>query len=154
MYREYTKAAQRLETKGGGNKQQNPYPYLEPSHSKKLIREEGFKTINTLTQDQRLHTKEYFSLWSENSSFPKANKFLSFQTNQNIHKGAICQAFLQVFTTKAPCQPRRVSFTEPKRTQTTVFFPCEFIWLKTRTPTSSEFRSLSITKLLLVYLGM
>ena len=65
----------------------NPYPYLEPSHSKKLTREEGLKTINTLTQDQRLHTKEYFNLWSENSSFPKANKFLSFQTDQNIQKG-------------------------------------------------------------------
>ena len=33
-------------------------PYLEPSQSKKLTREEGLKTIDTLTQDQRLHTKE------------------------------------------------------------------------------------------------
>ena len=38
------------------------FPYLEPSQSKKLIREEGLKTIDTLTQDQILHTKEYFSL--------------------------------------------------------------------------------------------
>ena len=34
------------------------FPYLEPSQSKKLIREEGLKTIDILTQDQRLHTKE------------------------------------------------------------------------------------------------
>ena len=86
----------------------SPCPYLEPSYSKKLTREEGLKTINTLTQDQRLHTKEYFSLWSENTSFPKANKFLSFQTDQNIHKGVICHAFLRVFPTNAPCHPRRV----------------------------------------------
>ena len=68
-------------------------PYLEPSQSKKLTREEELKTIDTLTQDQRLHTKEYFSLWSENFSFPKANKFLSFQTDRKIQKGVICQAF-------------------------------------------------------------
>ena len=32
------------------------------------------KSIDTLTQDQRLHTKEFFNLWSENSSLPNANK--------------------------------------------------------------------------------
>ena len=108
----------RLETKEG-ERNNNPYPYLEPSHSKKLTKEKGLKTINTLTQDQRLHTKECFSFWSESTSFPKANKFLTFQTNQNIHKGAICHAFLRVFPTNAPCHPRRVSLTEPKRTQAT-----------------------------------
>ena len=64
-------------------------PYLEPNQSKKLIREDGLKTIDTLTQDQILHTKEFFNLWSENSSLPNANKFFSFQTDQNIHKGTI-----------------------------------------------------------------
>ena len=90
-------------------------PYLEPNQSKKLTSEEGFKTIDTLTQDQRLHTKEFFNLWSESSSLPNANIFLSFQTNQNIHKGVICQAFLRTFPTNASCHPRRVSFLEQER---------------------------------------
>ena len=51
---------------------------LESIQSKKLTREEGLKTKEILTQDQRLHTKEYFNLWSESSSFLKANLFLSF----------------------------------------------------------------------------
>ena len=106
----------RLETKEG-ERNNNPYPYLEPCHSKKLTREKGLKTIHTLTQDQRLHTKKCFSLWSENTSFPKTNKFLSFQTDQNIHKGVICHTFLRFFPTNAPCHPRRVSLTEPERTQ-------------------------------------
>ena len=45
-----------------GRRKEITYPYLEPSHSKKLTREEGLKTISTLTQDQRLHAKEYFNL--------------------------------------------------------------------------------------------
>ena len=90
-------------------------PYLEPNQSKKLTSEGGFKNIDTLTQDQRLHTKEFFNLWSESSSLPDANIFLSFQTVQNIHKGVICQTFLRVFPTKALCHPRRVSFIEQER---------------------------------------
>ena len=45
------------QTRNQGERNNNSYPYLEPSHSKKLTREKGLKTINTLTQDQRLHTK-------------------------------------------------------------------------------------------------
>ena len=85
----------------------------------KLTSKEGLKTIDTLTQDQRLHTKEFFNLWSKSSSLSNANIFLSFQTVQNIHKGIIYQAFLWVFPTKAPCHPRRVFFTEQERIQAT-----------------------------------
>ena len=85
----------------------------------KLTSKEGLKTIDTLTQDQRLHTKEFFNLWSKSSSLSNANIFLSFQTVQNIHKGIIYQAFLWVFPTKAPCHPRRVFFTEQERIQVT-----------------------------------
>ena len=102
------------QTLNQGRGKNNPYPYLEPSHSKKLTREQGLKIINTLTQDHKLHTKKRFSLQSESTSSPKANKFLSFHTDQNIHKGAICHAFLRVFPTNAPCHPRRVSLTEPR----------------------------------------
>ena len=93
--------------------------YLDPNQSKKLTREEELKTIDTLTQDQKLHTKEFFNLWSESSSLPNANKFFSFQTDQNIHKKAICQAFLRAFPTNALCHPRRVYFTEQERIQAT-----------------------------------
>ena len=114
VYMEYTKGAQRLKPKGIETKNIT-CPYLELNQSMKLTSEEGLKTIDTLTQDQRLHTKEFFNLWSESSSLPNANIFLSFQTAQNIHKGAICQAFLRAFPTKAPCYPRRVSFIEQER---------------------------------------
>ena len=76
--------------------------------------------METLTQDQRLHTKEYFNLWSESSSFPKVSLFLSFQTDQNIHKGVICQALLRLFLTKTPFHPRRVAFTVHERVQDTL----------------------------------
>ena len=36
-----------------------------------------------------MHTKEYFNLWSESSPFAKAKKFLSFQTDQKIHKDLV-----------------------------------------------------------------
>ena len=42
VYREYTKTAQRLETKGGGKKQHFTNPYLEPRQSKKLTRKDPF----------------------------------------------------------------------------------------------------------------
>ena len=42
---------------------------------------------------------------------------LSFQTEQNIHKGVICQAFLWVFATNSSCHLRRVSFTIHERVQ-------------------------------------
>ena len=60
VYREYTKTAQSRTPRGKGVKH-TIFPYFEPNQSKKLTREEGLKTIDTLIQDQRLHTKEYFS---------------------------------------------------------------------------------------------
>ena len=69
-------------------------PYLESNQLMKITNEKGLKSIDTLTQNQRLHTKEFLNLWSESSSLPNANRFLSFQTVQNIYKGAACQAFL------------------------------------------------------------
>ena len=52
----------------------------------KLTSEEELKTIDTLTQDQRLRTKGFFNLWSQSSSLPNANIFISLQIVQNIHK--------------------------------------------------------------------
>ena len=63
----------------------------------KLTSEKGLKSIDTLIQDQRLHTKEFFNLWSESSSLPNTNIFLSFHTIQNIHKGTICHAFYELY---------------------------------------------------------
>ena len=94
-------------------------PCLEPNQSMKLTSEEGLKSIDTLTQDLRLHTKEFFNLWSENSSLLNTQIFLSFHTVQNKHKGAICQAFLRTLPIKAPCHPRRVFFIEQERIQAT-----------------------------------
>ena len=102
------KRSPKAQTKGEGIETKNiTCPYLEPNQSKKLTREEGLKTIDILTQDQRLHTKEFFNLWSESSSLPKANIFLFFQTNQNIHKETICQAFLRAFPHKHPMPPKK-----------------------------------------------
>ena len=69
----------------------------------KLTRELGLISTNTLDQDHRLHTKEFFNLWIDNSSLSNANKFLSFHTIQNIHKRATCHAFLLAVPTKDPC---------------------------------------------------
>ena len=66
----------------------------------KLTSEEELKTIDTLTQDQRLHTKGFFNLWSQSSSLPNANIFLSFQTVQNIHK-----SFANPFYELSPQKP-------------------------------------------------
>ena len=80
VYKEYTKEAQRLKPKGKGQKQKTS-PTLTQSlinQSKKLTSEEGLKTIDTLTQDQRLHAKEFFNLSSESSSLPNAKPFYEF----------------------------------------------------------------------------
>ena len=65
----------------------------------KLTSEEELKTIDTLTQDQRLHTKWFFNLWSQSSSLPNANIFLSFQTVQTIHK-SFANPFYELFPQK------------------------------------------------------
>ena len=60
---EVYKSSPKARNQGGRKETKHfTFPYLEPSQSKKLTREEGLKTISTLTQDQRLHTKEYFNL--------------------------------------------------------------------------------------------
>ena len=117
---EVYKRSQKAQTRGGEIETKNiTCPYLEPNQSTKVTREKWLNSIDTLTQDQRLHIKEFFNLWSESSSLPDANIFFSIQTVQNIHKGVICQTFLRVFPTKALCHPRRVSFIEQERIQAT-----------------------------------
>ena len=85
----------------------------------KLTREKWFISTDTLNQDHKLHTKEFFNLWIDNSSLSNDNKFLSFHTVQNIHKGSACQTFLQALPMKDLCHPRKVSFSEHERTQDT-----------------------------------
>ena len=119
VYKEYTKEAKRLNHRGRDRNKNITCPYLKPNQSMKLTSKEELKSINTLTQDQRLYTKEFFNLWSESSSLANANIFISFHTVQNKHKGVICQAFLRTLPTKAPCHLRRVSFTEQERIQAT-----------------------------------
>ena len=84
----------------------------------KLKSTKGLKSTDTLLQDHRLQTKEFFNLWSESSSLPNANKFLSFHTVQNIHKGVICQAFLRALPTNDPCHPRRVPSLNKRESKT------------------------------------
>ena len=67
----------------------------------KLTSEEGLKSIDTLTQDQRLHTKEFFNLWNESSSLSNTNKFISFHIVQNTQGGRLPSIFMS-FTHKRP----------------------------------------------------
>ena len=94
VYRKYTKEAKGSNQRGMDKTKKITCPYLESNQSMKLTSEKWLKSIDTLTQDQMLHTKEFFNLWSKGSSLPNTNKFLSFQIVQNIYKGAACQAFL------------------------------------------------------------
>ena len=61
----------------------------------KLTKELGHISIDTLDQDDKLHTKEYFNLWTDNSSFSNVNKSFSFHIDKKIHKEATCQALLR-----------------------------------------------------------
>ena len=116
MPSEYSKSIQKKQKsstqRGRDRNKKITCPYLEPNQSMKLKRKKGLKSTNTLNQDHRLHIKEFFNLWSESSSFPNTNKFLSFHIVQNIHKGAACQVILRALPTNNPCHPKRVSFTE------------------------------------------
>ena len=49
----------------------------------------------------------------------KAMLFLTFQTDQNKHRGAIFHTVLRCLPTQAPSQPTRVSLTEEVNTQHT-----------------------------------
>ena len=85
----------------------------------KLTKDIGVMSTTTLDQDHKLHTKEFFNLSIDNSPFSNVNKFFSFYVVQNIHKGIVCQVFLQVLPTKDSYHPRRVSLTKQERTQDT-----------------------------------
>ena len=100
-------------------KQKLTSPHLEPNQSKKLIKGKGPTSKQDLDQDQRLQTNKYFILWIEITSLSKAILFLFFQTNQNKQRGSAIQAFLRFLPTKEPCQPRRVSLAESRRTHIT-----------------------------------
>ena len=106
-------------TMGGKETKNITCPHLQPSQSMKLTKEIGHISTNTLDQDHRFYTKEFFNLWIDNSSLSNTIKFLFFHIVQNIHKGAACQAFLRPLSTNNPCHPRRVSFTEQERIQDT-----------------------------------
>ena len=58
----------------------------------KLTSKKGLKSVDTLTQAQKLHTKEFFNLWSESSSLPNVNKFLSFHIVQLFNKFLIANS--------------------------------------------------------------
>ena len=95
---EVYKRSQKAQTRGGGIETKNiTCPYLEPNQSIKVTREKWLKSIDTLTQDQRLHIKEFFNLWSESSSLPNVNKFLFFHIVQNIHKGSLAKPFYELY---------------------------------------------------------
>ena len=85
----------------------------------KLTKEIELISTDTLDQDHKLYTKEFFNLWINNSSLSNANKFLSFQIVQNIHKGITCQALLRALPMKNPCHPSKISFIKQERTQDT-----------------------------------
>ena len=94
-------------------------PHLKPNQSKKLIKNKGQTSIYNFVQDHKLHTEEYFNLWTENSSLSNVILFLSFHIAHKRHKGASFQVFLLFLPTKDPHQPRKVSLTEQGRTQVT-----------------------------------
>ena len=94
-------------------------PHLQHNQFKKSTKKLGLSTIYKFFQDHKLQTKEDFILYIENSSLSKAILFLSNQIVQKMHKWAAIQAFLRLFPTKAPCQERRVSLTDLRKTQLT-----------------------------------
>ena len=47
----------------------------------KLTREKEFISTDTLDQDHKFYTKEFFNLWIDNSFLSNANKFLSRKHN-------------------------------------------------------------------------
>ena len=96
-----------------------PLLISNPTNQKKLIKNKGSSFINNLVQDQKLQTKEFFILWIKSSSLSKTILFLSFQTVQKRHNGAIIQAFLRFLPTKEPCQPIKVSLIDNGRTHVT-----------------------------------
>ena len=64
----------KAQPKGGGKEAKNiTCLYLEPNQSMKLTREIGLIFTDTLDQDHRLHTKEIFNLWIDNSSLSNTN---------------------------------------------------------------------------------
>ena len=93
-------------------------PHLEPNQSKKLIKSKGSSSIYNLVQDQKLHTKEFFTY--ELKALHRRK--LSYCFSSTLPKkdiGASIRAFLCFFPMKDPCQPSRVSLTENERTQVT-----------------------------------
>ena len=94
-------------------------PQLEPNQSIKLTIVRGQSTINNLASDQIERTKEYLSLWIDNTSSLMATLFLAFQTVQKMQRGATLHTFQRFLPTKEPCQLRRVSLTEEGSTHDT-----------------------------------
>ena len=91
-----------------GKKTKNiPYPYFEFSQSMKLTRELGLISSETLDQDHKLHTKEFFNLWIDNSSLSNANKFLFFHIVQNIYKRGYFPSLFMDFTHEGPMPPKK-----------------------------------------------
>ena len=84
----------------------------------KLISKKWLKSTDTLTQDHRLHTKN-FSIFGMKASHCQTltNSFPSILSK--IHKGVIFQAFLWALPTNDPWHTRRVSFIEQERIQDT-----------------------------------
>ena len=75
-------------------------PYLEPNQSMKLTSEEGLKSIDTLTQDQRLHTKEFFNLWSKALYYQTLTySFPSILSKINI-RGSFAKPFYELYPQK------------------------------------------------------
>ena len=102
MPSEYTgvyKRSRKTQTRGGIETKKITCPYLERNQSMKITSQKWFKSIDTLTQDHRLHTKEFFNLWNESSSLPNANKFLSFPSKlSKIYiRGPLAKPFYELY---------------------------------------------------------
>ena len=118
VYKEETQ--QRPQTE----EQHEPHPQRVPTQSIKSTKVEGPYFINSFVSNQRKYTKEFLSLWIDNSSSSKATLFLGFQTVQKRHNGLALQTPFVFFPTKDPSHPKSVAFTvagsthcTPKREQ-------------------------------------
>ena len=94
-------------------------PQQESTQSMKFIIVVGPSFINNLVFDQSEKTKKAFSLCRDNIPSSKAMLFLTFQTDQNKHRGATFHTLLRFLPIQAPSHPTRVSLTEEGNTQHT-----------------------------------
>ena len=111
-----------------------PLHQREATQSMKSISVEGQSFINNLDFDQSKYTKNAFSFCKDSTPSSKAIMFLTFQNDQNKHKGPAFQTALCFLPTKSPFPPqegflnraRKHSIHSKQSKEQFSHFPCLF----------------------------